>query len=1272
MKQEPRLDAFPGAGEMRARMRAFDWASTPVGPVETWPASLKSTVKTLLASRYPMVLIWGPDLLQFYNDAYSKLIGDKHPAALGSDIRITLAEAWDTLGPMIDEVMATGVANWVQAQMLVLERAGYREESYFSLSHAPAEDDSGQIVGMFAVCSEVTQQVLGERRLRLLRDLASKAGETRSVEMTCRDVAAAIAEHPLDVPFVLIYLREPDGKTLSLRSSVRVRSGDPISLVSVDLTAPGGDVWSLAKAAAGETVLVEGVNFHRSLPGGPWNEPTRAALVMPIASSVQTAPLGVLVAGVSPNRALDEGYSSFYELLAGQVSVAVRNAQTYEEERRRAEMLAEIDQAKTVFFSNVSHEFRTPLTLMLGPLEDALSDPELPITQRERITVAHRNSLRLLKLVNTLLDFSRIEAGRVQAVYEPTDLGALTTDLTSVFRSAIEKAGLQLVVDCPALPEPAYVDRDMWEKIVLNLLSNAFKFTHQGHITVRQHVVGDKIELDVEDTGSGIPESDIGNVFKRFYRIEGTQGRTHEGSGIGLALVQELAKLHGGSVQVKSLYGQGSTFSVSIPRGKHHFPSDRIGSGRTLTPTTIRADAFLEEALRWLPDDLHDVELSEIRNVPEGARLRVLLADDNADMREYVRKLLSSQYEVVAVADGEQALAAAHQQVPDLVLSDIMMPKLDGFGLLARLREDQRTRSVPVLLLSARAGEESRVEGLEAGADDYLVKPFSARELVARVKATLETARLRQEAARSRSEIEAAQERATILERVTDAFYGLDRQWRFTYVNRRCEEYLGKTRSELLGKVVWDEFSMVRGTAFEEQYHKAVRDQVAVHFEVLSPFSNRWVEVHAYPSCDGLSVNFRDITDRKELEARREALLESERAARAEAERVGHLKDEFLATLSHELRTPLNAILGWAHLLRKETIDPVKLRKGLDTIERNSRVQAQIIEDLLDMSRIISGKVRLDIKNLNFSSVIEAVIESLLPAAQAKDIRLQMVLDALAGPVTGDPNRLQQVVWNLLSNAIKFTPKGGRLQVSLKSVNSHVELTVSDTGQGIKPEFLPYVFDRFRQADSSTTRKFGGLGLGLSIVKHLVELHGGTVRAESPGEGQGATFTVVLPLAQKQKNTDAQAPLHNLDDEQLTTTESQETNLAGITVLVVDDEVDSQELAKRVLSDCAAIVLTASSADEALELVQAYKPHVVVSDIGMPGKDGYDFIRALRGLPSEKGGNAPAAAVTAFARFEDRIRALRSGYQTHVAKPVEPAELIAVVASLAGHRDSHA
>jgi signal transduction histidine kinase len=434
-------DIFAG-GEMAVRINTLDWCQTPLGPIKGWHKSLKALVKMLLASRYPMVLTWGTDFTQFYNDAYSQLIGSKHPKALGTDIRVTLAEAWDTLGPMIETVMSTGVANWTPALLLVLERSGYREESYFSVSHAPAEDDFGRIVGMLAVCSEVTQQVLGERRLRLLRDLASKVGQTQSVEATCQQAISAIALHPMDVPFALLYLREENGKSLTIQGSVGLQAGEGVSPHSVDL-ATDNNIWSLGDAARGETVLIEAVDRYITVHGGAWSEPVHSALVMPIASSEQTAPVGVIVVGISPSRALDEGYRSFYELLASQVSVLIRNAQAYEEERRRAEALAELDRAKTTFFSNVSHEFRTPLTLMLGPAVDALTDTEAPLQprQRERIEILHRNGLRLLKLVNTLLDFSRIEAGRIQANYQPTNLSTYTAELASVFRSAIEAAG---------------------------------------------------------------------------------------------------------------------------------------------------------------------------------------------------------------------------------------------------------------------------------------------------------------------------------------------------------------------------------------------------------------------------------------------------------------------------------------------------------------------------------------------------------------------------------------------------------------------------------------------------------------------------------------------------------------------------------------------------------------------------------------------------------------------------------------------------------------
>jgi len=415
-----------------------------------------------------------------------------------------------------------------------------------------------------------------------------------------------------------------------------------------------------------------------------------------------------------------------------------------------------------------------------------------------------------------------------------------------------------------------------------------------------------------------------------------------------------------------------------------------------------------------------------------------------------------------------------------------------------------------------------------------------------------------------------------------------------------------------------------------------------------------------------IQVIWRDISERKRAEDEKSQLLASERAARSAAEHASRMKDEFLATVSHELRTPLNAIVGWAHLLLRGKLEPNDLQQGLSTIERNARVQTRLIEDLLDMSRIISGKLRLDIQRLMPVTIIEAAIDSATPAANAKGIRLEKILDPQAAPVAGDAARLQQVVWNLLSNAIKFTPKGGRVQVLLQRVNSHVELTVADTGQGISPEFLPYVFERFRQADPSTTRKQGGLGIGLAIAKQLVELHGGTIRATSSGEGQGSSFIVQLPLMVVHAHAGEAARLYPRAAAGIMRPDASRSQLHGIKVLVVDDEPDARDLIKRVLQDYKAEVLTAGSAAEAMPILVQQKPDVLLSDIGMPQVDGYDFLRQVRSMTDQNGGRIPAIALTAFARSEDRTRALMSGYQVHVSKPVEPAELVATVASVVG------
>ncbi|HEY3592698.1 MAG TPA: ATP-binding protein, partial [Polyangiaceae bacterium] len=450
-------------------------------------------------------------------------------------------------------------------------------------------------------------------------------------------------------------------------------------------------------------------------------------------------------------------------MLSAGITSAVATARAYDEERRRAEALAEIDRAKTAFFSNVSHEFRTPLTLILGPLEDELNELSDPLSaaRREQLATAHRNALRLLRLVNTLLDFSRIEAGRMQATYQPTDLAVASSELASAFRSAVEKAGLTLTVDCPPLSEPVYVDHDMWEKIVLNLLSNAFKHTFHGGITVALQRAGDRVELRVADTGVGVSEEELPRLFERFHRVKGARSRSHEGTGIGLALVQELVRLHGGAIAVESRPGEGSTFTVTIPAGFAHLPADRVQASRDpnadiVVSVPIQAAAYVEEAMHWLGSAEGSSSDARGTSLPPPAAsemrqeqiARVLWADDNGDMRDYVARLLRSRYEVTAVPDGAAALASARENPPDLVLTDVMMPELDGFGLLRELRADPKTRTIPVILLSARAGEEAAVEGLGAGADDYLVKPFSARELLARVRTHLELAAMRREWAR--------------------------------------------------------------------------------------------------------------------------------------------------------------------------------------------------------------------------------------------------------------------------------------------------------------------------------------------------------------------------------------------------------------------------------------------------------------------------------------------------------------------------------------------
>jgi PAS domain S-box-containing protein len=518
-------------------------------------------------------------------------------------------------------------------------------------------------------------------------------------------------------------------------------------------------------------------------------------------------------------------------------------------------------------------------------------------------------------------------------------------------------------------------------------------------------------------------------------------------------------------------------------------------------------------------------------------------------------------------------------------------------------------------------------------------------------------------------ELEQANRRAVdILESINDAFFSLDREWRFTYANRVFTRLVGRRAEDLTGRIFWEEYPHMPGTPYEENYRNAVREQVPVRFRAQGTLSGQWYEIYAYPSEAGLSVFSTNIEE--QMKAQREGerhlaqiqdLARAAQEARAEAEEANRMKDQFLATLSHELRTPLNAILGWAQILRAGRLDPEGMARGLDAIERSSRAQAQLIGDLLDISRITSGKLRLETQLVDLVEVIEAALATILPAAEARGVSVERSLDPRAGLVTGDPDRLQQVIWNLLANSVKFTPKGGRVEVRLAAppaVTGHAEIQVRDTGQGIEPDLLPHVFELFRQDSVSSTPGQGGLGLGLSIVRELVELHGGTIQAESPGPGQGATFTVRLPLA-------AARPLGETPPEPFAAVREEEPRppLAGLRLLAVDDEPDTLEVLAELLSLRGAEVATASSADQAIEMLGRFAPDVLVSDISMPGRDGYDLIREVRTDRAPE--DLPAVAVTAFASPEDRKRALNAGFQVHMAKPVDPGELVSVIARLA-------
>jgi len=809
------LDLVPEAGELGGRIAAFDWAKTPLGPIEQWPQSLRTCVHIMLSSRQPIWIGWGKELIKLYNDPYKSIVGGKHPWALGSPASLVWKDIWKDIEPMLRQVMEEGRGTYVESQLLIMERNGYAEETYYTFSYTPIPGDDGKIAGMFCANTDDTDRIINERQLKTLTQLGKQFVDCKSTDEVIERTITTLQQNSYDFPFAIF--RTLKNGRLHLAQSTPLGQSAQYIPAYYDLENDNGTIGAAMKKALATKkaqLFNEPAEIAANMPAGAWGTHSGKAIVIPIFPTGMKEAFGIINIGLNPFRLFDEKYESFFLLVADQVATSLADVNALESERKRAEALAEIDRAKTTFFSNISHELRTPLTLMLAPIEDALHDPDTIPENRLRMDIAHRNARRLLKLVNSLLDFSRIEAGRMNAKFHLVNLTDFTRDLASTFHDVVEKAGMHLQVNIENAVE-GYVDREMWEKVVLNLLSNAFKYTHQGAIKVSLTQQKAVIQLAVSDTGIGIPANELDKIFERFHRVQNIGGRSQEGTGIGLALVQELVKMHGGSISVQSTVNHGSTFTVTIPQGKSHLPGTQVTDDGSNGFQSLTNAIYVDEVLKWLPNsdkasDENAAGLASINTTSKSkggaTRKKILLADDNADMRDYLSRLFRNNYDVVAVTNGRLALEYINDDEPDIIVSDVMMPVLDGFELVKRLKANRQTRHIPIILLSARAGEEATIEGLATGADDYLIKPFSAKELLSRIDSVLKVAEGRINSVKQIYNLFMAAPVAIAV------LTGVEQ--RFEMANDKYLELAGKT--SVIGKTIYEAFPELENTGIKE------------------------------------------------------------------------------------------------------------------------------------------------------------------------------------------------------------------------------------------------------------------------------------------------------------------------------------------------------------------------------------------------------------------------------------------------------------------------
>lgn len=1093
---------------MGDRVRTFNWASTPLGPMETWPQSLRTAVGICLNSPLPMFVWWGRSLINLYNDAYAPVLGLRHPSALGRPAREVWADIWADIESDVNDVVTKGISIHRSRVRFLMQRNDYTEETFFSYAHSPIPDDNGGIGGLFQVCTDETASVHAEQRLALLRKLSETFQTLTSPEALPLAAVEILGKH-LNANRVGYAVVEPDGQSLTIETSYAdgvepLRGRFPVESFGKNL---------LAAHRAGRVAAVYDVLDDPNLQQETWASIRVRAFV-----SVPLIREGALRATLFVNSAQPRRWNDGEVLLIESVANRTWDAL----QRARAEVVQSqvtrqmVDQARR-----------------FDHMLSSISDYCFALDNRCRFTFANKP---LLEQWGLTLEQA---TGRT-----PFEMG-LPRDRVAAFVAHVQQVidTGQAVSEAASRPDP------------------------RGGLRHYQYILTPMFAPDGGVEGVAGVSRDVSDLKAIEIKLRESEAR-----------FRTMADSSPLMVWVTDQSGACTYLNKQWFQFTGQAPEEGLGTG-------------------WLravhPEDRPRVEQTFLDHAAGG----------------------------------------------------------ESFRLEYRLRRHDGVYRWVIDAAAPRRGEEDALLGYIGSVIDIQDRK-QTEEALSENKSALERQRRVYEA---------------ILNNTPDLAYVFDLQHRFIYANDVLLKMWGKTAEQAIGRTFLElGYEPWHAAMHDREIDQVVATRQPIRGEVPfnGTFGRRIYDYIFVPvlGADGnvavVAGTTRDITDRKIAEEQREHLLASERKARGEAERAGRMKDEFLATLSHELRTPLTAVLGWAELLLKKPASAPVLAQGLAVIERNARMQSQLIDDLLDMNRILSGKMRLEVRPMRIESIIEAALDSIRPAAAARNINLTFEPQAIAEPVYADAARFQQVVWNLLSNAVKFTPKEGSVRVTLRRHGSNIEVAVADTGKGIRPEFLPHVFERFRQADSSSAREHGGLGLGLAIVKQLVELHGGTVHAASGGLDAGSTFTVHLPLGAP--SAQAATPAASKPDTNAPSPSLETPDFAGKRILLIEDMPDTRDLVRRLLEDCRAQVAAASAADEALHALNLQPFDLVVSDIALPGQDGYELIRAIR----DRGFHGPAIALSAFVRVEDRDRALKAGFQAHVGKPVNAAELYSVIGRL--------